>query len=196
MHNKHLVVVILVVLSTMVTTAQTRQLEVEPNHSTVGFSLDIAGGITRITGKFTDYTIELDLVDNDLSKSSVRVEIQAASINTGIPDRDAHLRTADFFDVENHPLITFTSAEIRKDGEGYVARGAFSMHGITKTLDIPVMVTGQDGNTWGFAITMPINRIDFGVGADFVHTAIENFLADEVDVHIYFWTRKKRQPKQ
>ncbi|MDX1409076.1 MAG: YceI family protein [Saprospiraceae bacterium] len=178
------------------TLAQTTYLEVEPNHSTVGFSVDIAGGLTRVTGKFTEYKIELDYVDRDITRSSVRVEIQAASIQTGIPDRDAHLRTADFFDVEQHPLIIFTSERIWKEEDQYLIEGPFTMRGVTRTLQLPFEVTGMDGNTLGFALEMPINRIDFGVGAEFVHTAIDNFLADEVDVHVYFWTRKKRTPKQ
>ena len=193
---KTLMSLTVMIMATVLLTAQTIQLDVEPNHSTLGFTLDIAGGMSKISGKFMDYHIYLDYVDQDLTKSSVFVEIDAASINTGIPDRDEHLRSPDFFDVEKYPSITFQSKEIKKHGDHYVAKGSFSMHGVTDEIEFPIKMTGADGNTLGFAMQTQIDRIKHGVGAEFEHSAIENFLADTVDVQIHFWTRKRKVPKE
>ena len=175
---------------------ETKQLTVEANHSTVQFIVPIANGITRVTGKFTDYTIDLNLVDNDLTKSTISATIQVKSINTGIEGRDDHLRTADFFDVEKYPEITFNSERIEKVDDHYVVHGKFTMHGITKDISFPLISTGSSGeNTLGFSSRLTLNRVDYGVGADFKHSSMENFLAEEILVEIDFWTKKKKVKK-
>ena len=171
----------------------TKELTVEANHSTVQFIVPIANGITRVTGKFTDYNIDLDFVDNDLSQSSISAIIQVKSINTGISARDEHLRTADFFDVEKYPEISFISERIIAAGDSYRVYGKFTMHGVTKDINFSIMPTGKSGeNTFGFSSRLVINRVDYGVGADFKHSSIENFLADEINIEIDFWTKKRK----
>lgn len=175
---------------------ETKQLTVEANHSTVQFIVPIANGITRVTGKFTDYTIDLNLVDNDLTKSTISTTIQVKSINTGIEGRDDHLRTADFFDAEKYPEITFNSERIEKVDDHYVVHGKFTMHGIAKDISFPLISTGSSGeNTLGFSSRLTLNRMDYGVGADFKHSSMENFLAEEILVEIDFWTKKKKVKK-
>lgn len=175
---------------------ETKQLTVEANHSTVQFIVPIANGITRVTGKFTDYTIDLNLVDNDLTKSTISTTIQVKSINTGIEGRDDHLRTADFFDAEKYPEITFNSERIEKVDDHYVVHGKFTMHGIAKDISFPLISTGSsDENTLGFSSRLTLNRMDYGVGADFKHSSMENFLAEEILVEIDFWTKKKKVKK-
>lgn len=175
--------------------AQNTQLEVEPNHSTVGFNLSIAG-FSMITGKFTDYRIYLDWNADDITQSRIEAVIQASSINTGIKDRDQHLQSADFFNVENHPTITFTSDSIRRVNYAhYEAFGKFSMHGVSKDIILPFEIVKIDGNTVGIRSRTSINRQEYGVGADFSHTSMPEFLADEVEVVIAFWTRKRKQKK-
>ncbi len=170
------------------------ELSVEPNHSTIQFSVPIAGGITRVTGKFTDFTIDIDYVEEDMTKSKIRSTIQAASINTGISGRDDHLRSLDFFDVEQYPEITFRSDTILKDKEGYVAFGDFQMHGIIQRIKLPFKITGRSGDhTIGFTSRLRLNRIQFGIGNEFKHTSIENFIADEIDIEIDFWTKKRKK---
>ena len=93
-----------------------RQYTIDTNHSTVGFSVSIMDGLSRVSGKFTDFTVTLTNDEKDITKSSVNVVIKAASINTGIPARDTHLRSADFFEVEKYPEITFQSKRIEKKG--------------------------------------------------------------------------------
>ena len=171
-----------------------KKLAVESNHSTVLFSVPISNGITRITGKFTEFSIDIDLVDEDFEKSKIKAVILTQSIDTGIPGRDDHLRTIDFFDTERFPEITFTSENIIKTEDGFVAKGNFQLHGITKQLQIPFVVTGKDGeNTIGLSSRLTIKRSDFNLGTEFQHTDMENFIGDEIGVEIDFWTKKRKE---
>ena len=174
--------------------SDTRPLTVESNHSTVQFVVPISNGITRITGKFNDYTIDIAYNDSDFTKSKISTIIKAESIDTGIDARDDHLRTADFFDVEKYPEITFTSKEIIKKGESFLVKGLFSMHGVSKSIEFPLIITGKDGdNTIGFSTRLTLNRFDYGVGAGFKHSSMENFLSEDIHVEIDFWTKKKKK---
>ena len=174
--------------------AQVRHLTIEPNHSTIGFDVAIAGGASRVNGKFLESDIELEFVDEDWTKSNMKFTIEAASINTGIEARDDHLRTSDFFDVEQYPNITFISDAITQVGDKqYRASGTFEMHGIQRKMDIPFTETYRDGNTIGVHIETSINRIEFEVGHTFEHTAIPNFLSDEILVRIDFWTKRDKR---
>ncbi|MBX2874980.1 MAG: YceI family protein [Saprospiraceae bacterium] len=174
-----------------------RWLTVEPNHSTIGFRVPISGGVTLVTGKFTDFDLELALVNEDWTQSEATFSIQAESINTGIPDRDQHLRSADFFDVEQYPTITFTSKTIKRiDDTHFEANGTFNMHGVSKAITLPFEILGYDGKSIGIQIRTQLNRLDYGVGSHFKHTTTPNFLAKEIEVEINFWTKRdKRKPK-
>ncbi len=119
-----------------------RQYPIDTNHSTVGFSVSIMDGLSRVNGKFTDFTVTLTNDEKDITKSSVNVVIKAASINTGIPARDTHLRSADFFDAEKYPEITFQSKRIEKKGKQLFALGTFTMHGVSKEIALPFQITG------------------------------------------------------
>lgn len=165
-------------------------LDVEPNHSTVGFVVPIAGGVTRVTGKFTDFSLDLDYVNQDMTQSSVVFTIQAISINTGIDQRDEHLRSADFFEVEKYPEIVFKSTAIRKTGETYEMDGTFTMHGITKNVTIPFELTST-GKRPSARIRWSLNREDYGIF--FEHTSEKNFLSKNIGIEIDFWTRKSKK---
>lgn len=173
---------------------ETIKLAVEPNHSTIQFAIPISGGLTRVTGKFTDFSIDMDYVDGDMTRSSIHAIIKAASINTGIPDRDDHLRTEDFFEVENYPEITFKTDSIVRNGEEYTAHGQFQMHGISKALALPLKMNGIDGKyTIGISSKLSIKRSDYDIGTEFQHTSMPDFLGDEIAVEIDFWTKKRKE---
>lgn len=173
--------------------AQERYLKVEPNHSTIGFNINIAG-FTQVTEKFTDYDILLDWNDTDVTASTMSATIQAVSINTGIPDRDTHLASPDFFNAEAYPTITFVSDSIEKIDDTHInVQGKFSMHGVTKEIVLPFEIVKMDGNTIGFASETTINRLDYGVGSEFKHTTMPDFLAKDIDIHLYFWTKKRKK---
>jgi polyisoprenoid-binding protein YceI len=170
------------------------KLVAETNHSTIQFSVPISNGLTRITGKFNEFSIDVELGDNDITKSRIVAVIKVNSINTGIPSRDEDLKTADFFDVEKFPEITFTSDKIVKEGNGYVAKGQFQMHGITKPMELRFKITGQsDNGVIGFTSRSSLKRSDFNVGTEFKHTTEDNFISDEIGVEIDFWTKKPKE---
>ena len=173
--------------------AQIRKLKVEPNHSTVGFRISISG-FTAITGKFGDYKINMDWNGENITASTIDAEIQATSINTGIPDRDDHLRSADFFDVEKYPTITFKSDSIKQINHSeFIAFGKFTMHGISKNIELLFQIIKMDGNTIGFKSRAEINRLDYGVGSSFNHDSMPDFLANIIQVEIDFWTKKRKE---
>ncbi len=176
---------------------RTRWLTVEPNHSTIGFRVPISGGVTLVTGKFTEFDLALELIEEDWTQSKATFTIEAKSINTGIPERDQHLRSADFFEVEKYPNITFASNNIRRiDDSHYEAIGTFTMHGVSKAITLPFEILGYDGKSIGIQIRTKLNRLDYGVGSNFKHTTTPNFLAKEIEVEINFWTKRdKRKPK-
>ena len=87
---------------------------IDLNHSNVGFTVPIMGGLSKVKGKFSDFAINLTNDEKDITKSSVSVTIKATSVDTGIEGRDKHLRTADFFDVEKFPEITFRARASRR----------------------------------------------------------------------------------
>ena len=197
---RHLVLLLAIsvtLLSFIGNPVEIRKLTAETNHSTLLFSVPISNGITRITGKFNEYTIDLDYVDEDFTKSTLPATIKVESIDTGISGRDEHLRSADFFNTEVYPEISFSSKRIEKTEQGYIAIGEFSMHGVTKEIELPFVITGVDGeNTIGISSRLSIDRTDYGVGNDFKHTAIENFISNKIDVEIDFWTKKRKTPKK
>jgi polyisoprenoid-binding protein YceI len=163
------------------------QYPIDTNHSTIGFSVSILNGLSKVTGKFTDFTVTLKKDEHDISKSSVSVVIQAKSINTGIAERDNHLRTADFFDVEKYPEITFRSTRIEKTGNQLIAIGTLTMHGVSKEIALPFTVSSIEKDpvtkkiTTGYATRLTLNRRDFGVHWQ---KSVPNFVSDNVEIEI------------
>jgi polyisoprenoid-binding protein YceI len=170
-----------------------RQYPIDMNHSTVGFSVSIMGGLSKVSGKFTDFSITLTNDEHDVTKSSVNVVIKAASINTGITARDNHLRTADFFDVAQFPEITFQSKRIEKQGKGFIAVGDLTMHGVTREIILPFSIAGTNRDAAkkkmniGYAAHLALNRRDFGINWE--HQSVPNFVGDNVDIDIALITR-------
>src|SRR5687768_6513568 len=144
----------------------TTNYEIDAAHSNIGFSIPIMGGLSNVRGKFTDFTVAIVYDDADVTRSSVKAVIKAASIDTGIERRDAHLRTPDFFDVEKFPEITFQSTRIEKKGKDFIAHGTFTMHGVSKEIALPFTVNGvrqaTDGKTTlGVTARATLNRRDY-----------------------------------
>ena len=173
--------------------AATTKYETDAAHSNVGFSIPIAGGLSNVRGKFTDFKVEIVYDDKDVTKSSVNAVIKTASIDTGIERRDAHLRTADFFDAEKNPEITFKSSRIEKKGKGFIAHGTFTMRGVSKEIALPFTINGvtreatTGKTTLGATARTTINRKDYGV--NFSRPDNPNFLGDLVEVELNIITR-------
>jgi polyisoprenoid-binding protein YceI len=118
-------------------------------HSTLLFRIRHLG-ISYAYGRFRDVsgTLQLDAADPEQSK--VRVEIGAASIDTGNEKRDQHLRSADYFDVERFPSISFTSTRVRKQPDDlYAITGDLTLHGVTRSVTVYMKLTGAGPDPWG-----------------------------------------------
>lgn len=167
--------------------------EADTAHSNVGFSIPIVGGLSHVRGKFTDFTVAIIYDDKDVTKSSVNAVIKAASIDTGIERRDAHLRTADFFDAEKHPEITYKSTRVEKTGKNLVAHGTFTMHGVAKEIALPFTINGVNRDektgktTLGLTARTTLNRKDFGI--NWGRPDNPNFLGDMVEIELNIITR-------
>ena len=140
---------------------------VDPVHSHVGFSVRHMM-VTTVRGTFTTYSGTFELDPNDFTKSKISGEIEVASVDTKNADRDNHLRTNEFFDVANHPKITFTSTRIEAKDDNYVVHGELTLRGVTKSISLDVEFAGATKNPYGQTIigvsaTSSINRREFGV---------------------------------
>ncbi len=166
---------------------------VDANHSTIGFSVPILDGVSSVRGKFTDFSVDLNFDETAITKSSVTATIKAASIDTGVEARDKHLRTADFFEVEKYPEITFQSSKIVKKEKNFIAIGTFTMHGVSKEISIPFTSTGKfynqitKKNLMGFSANLQLDRRDYGMA--WKHSAVPNWVGDLVTIELVILVR-------
>jgi polyisoprenoid-binding protein YceI len=162
--------------------------QVERSRSEVVFH--IVHMIGKVRGRFTAFSGQIRADPARPEHASVEFAIQAASINTGLPRRDDHLRGADFFDVKKYPEITFKSTKVTVQGkDSYVVHGPLSMHGVVKTVVLPVAVTAAAGNERGnetlrFEIKTTLDRKDYGIVWNKVLGSGGLLLGDDVDVVI------------
>lgn len=140
----------------------------DTSHSRIGFAVKHMM-VSTVRGEFKRFSGTLQLDEQDFTKSAIAGEIEVASLDTRDENRDAHLRSADFFDVERFPTITFKSTRIEpKGGNAYVVYGDLTIRGVTREVAIETEYSGTQKNPWGatmvgFSGTAEINRKDFGV---------------------------------
>lgn len=153
-------------MSTAVTTP-VRTYQIDRAHSEATFQ--VRHLLTKVRGRFSDFRGTIQFDEAAPARSSVDFTIQAASIDTSEPDRDKHLRSADFFDVEKFPTLTFTSESVTPHGsERFDVNGTLTIRGTAKNLTIPVAYLGAARDPWGneraaFEAEVTINRRDFGL---------------------------------
>ena len=175
-------------------TAATETYLFDKSHSKVGFQ--IRHWLTKVEGRFTEYGGKI-LIDRDKpANSSVEMTIQASSIDTGQERRDNHLRSADFFEVEKYPTITFKSSKVApKEKDLYEVTGDLTMHGVTKTIVAPVRHTGflnlGKQEKAGFEITFPINRKDYGIVWNRTADQGGVMLGDDVEISVLVEANKE-----
>ncbi|MGZ3508086.1 MAG: YceI family protein [Vulcanimicrobiaceae bacterium] len=175
-------------MTTTVTT-RSRTWAVDTAHSNVGF-ITRHMMISKVRGKFTALKGELQIPEGTAIPESIVAEIDAASVDTREEQRDGHLRSADFFDAENHPHLTFKSTSIRKVSDSaFEVTADLTIRGTTRSVTFPVDVEGQGTDPWGgqrigYAAKLRIDRRDFGLT---FNQALETggvLVSNEVDVEL------------
>ena len=137
-------------------------------HSNIGFSVKHMM-VSKVRGNFNEFSANLEGNEQDLTGATIDFTIDVASINTNNTDRDNHLRSADFFDVENYPSITFKATDIQSKGDDeYKVTGDLTIKDVTKPVTFDVEYEGKGTNPWGqevvaFSASSKINRKDFGL---------------------------------
>lgn len=165
MYKKIFTIFTAMILAAQISTAATYQ--VDPVHSQVEFSVDHLV-IFKVNGSFNEYqgVIEADAASKSLT--SAKAEIKVASIDTREAKRDAHLLSADFFDAENHPIMTFTSKRVEGSGDNITVVGDLTIRGTTKEVALKGSFRGENTDPWGnvragFTASTVINRHDYGL---------------------------------
>jgi polyisoprenoid-binding protein YceI len=142
--------------------------KIDPMHSIIGFAIRHLE-INWVEGRFKDFTGTIHYDDSDLTKSTVEFTAKVESIDTGVEPRDKHLRTADFFEAEKYPEMTFKSTRVERKGkQGGILYGDFTLKGVTKQVSLPFTITGAVKDPWGntrFGVNAKttINRRDYGI---------------------------------
>jgi len=163
------------------------QYKIDPVHSNVGFAVKHMV-VNTVHGRFNDWSGNIVYDDKDLAKSSVNVTIKTASINTENSQRDTHLKSPDFLDVEKFPEITFQSKSVEKQTDGFVAHGILTIRGVSKNVDLPFKINGPikagDSNLLGAEASLTINRQDYGVAWSKSLAPGELVVANDVKIDI------------
>lgn len=162
--------------------------QIDTTHSSVEFAIRHLV-IAKVRGRFTKFSGTVVLDPADLTKSSVSAQIEAASITTNQDQRDAHLRSADFFDTEQFPLLTFVSSKVVQRGDDLEVTGALTIRGTTKTVVLAVENLGATKDPWGnqrvaFAAKGSIDRKDFGLHWNQVLEAGGFVVGDKVELSL------------
>ena len=160
---------------------------IDPVHSEVGFSARHMM-VSKVRGRFTTFSGQIVTGADPLS-STVSAEIDLASITTGNDQRDDHIRSADFFEVETYPTMTYRSTGVRADGDGYVLDGELTLKDVTKSVPLTLELNGFGpdpfgGTRAGFTATGEINRKDFNVN---FNAPMQNggvVVSDKIGLHL------------
>ena len=142
---------------------------IDPVHSEVSFVVRHMM-VSKVRGRFDTFEGTIITAENPL-ESSVTASVDLSSVNTGQEQRDAHIRSADFFEVEKHPMMTFASTGVRAEGDHFLLDGDLSIKGVTQPVTFKLEVNGFGpdafgGTRAGFSAATEINRKDFGVNFD------------------------------
>ncbi|MBU6481304.1 MAG: YceI family protein [Nitrospirae bacterium] len=151
----------------LVAHAEPARWDVDPDHSTIEFRVTHMV-VSKTTGRFMDYAGFIDMDAEAGTVKAIEATIKTGSVNTNHEKRDAHLRNADFFDVEHYPTMTFKLKRYKKTAEGYTAAGDLTLRGVTKEITLVGHYNGTTkdpmGNTRaGFNAEGKLNRKDFGM---------------------------------
>ena len=163
------------------------EYSVDKDHSNVGFT--IRHLVSKVPGSFKDYEGTFNFDEKDLKSSKVQFTIKAASIDTANAKRDEHLRSADFFNVEKNPTISFVSKKITGSGKHFKIEGDMTMLGVTKPVTFNAEYMGAQKDPWGnmkagFSASSKINRKDFGMVFNKVLDSGSLMLGEDVTIQL------------
>lgn len=137
-------------------------------HSSIGFTVRHLV-VSKVRGRFTRWTGTIRMDENDLTRAQVHIAIEPASVDSGVEQRDNHLRSPDFFDVATYPTMTFKSAQVEQGKDGALKLvGDLTMHGVTRPVTLEVEYAGSQKDPWGgvragFSARASLDRRDFGL---------------------------------
>ena len=160
--------------------------QIDRSHSEVRFR--VRHLLSRVGGQFKDFTGEIVFDPDRLEASSVNVLIDAASIDTGVSDRDVHLRSDDFFAVDKYPHLTFVSDRIVRTGaDSFTVHGTLTVRGVSRRVELPVTYLGSARDPFGkdlvaFEASIRLNRKDFGLTWNAALETGGFLVGDDVDV--------------
>jgi polyisoprenoid-binding protein YceI len=173
---------------TTATATKTQTYNIDKAHSEVTFQ--VRHLLTKVRGRFSEFDGVIDYDEDQPERSSTQVTVQAASVDTNERDRDAHLRSADFFDAENFPTLTFRSRNIvSKGGDEFELHGDLTIHGVTRQAVFDVQLLGKAKDPWGneriaFEAEAVINRKDYGLNWNAVLETGNFLVGDEVKISL------------
>lgn len=157
------------------------------SHSEIGFTVRHAG-ISKVRGRFKEANAEVR-VGPSLAESSLRAVVKTASFDSGDANRDTHVKSADFFDVEKYPEMTFKATKVEGDGEDYTVTGDLTIHGVTKPVELEVEFTGVAVDPFGatragFTAETEISRKEFGLTWNAALAAGGVLVSDKVKISL------------
>jgi polyisoprenoid-binding protein YceI len=161
---------------------------IDPSHTSVEFTVRHLG-LAKVRGRFHGVDASV-VVGDDLSTSTVDAEIDLGTVDTGNPDRDTHLRSTDFFNVEANPKMTFSSTRIDQVGETYRLVGDLSLNGVTKPVELDVEFFGtsvfpMDQSTRaGFTASGQLSRKDYGIEFNVALGGDKYMISDKVNIDL------------
>jgi polyisoprenoid-binding protein YceI len=160
---------------------------IDPVHSEVGFAARHMM-VSKVRGRFRTFSGQIVTGASPLD-SSVTAEIDLSSIDTGNEQRDAHIRSADFFEVETYPTMTYRSTGVRQHGDGFILDGKLTLKGVTKDVPLTLELNGfgpdpYGGTRAGFTATGELNRSDFGVSFNAAMETGGVVVSEKITLHL------------
>jgi polyisoprenoid-binding protein YceI len=167
----------------------TKSWNIDTSHSGINFAIRHMV-VSKVRGRFAKFTGSIDLDESDLTRSTLKAKIDAASIDTGTPDRDVHLRSADFFDTDAFPELLYRSRRIEAlSGDRYRVIGDLTIRDVTREVPLEVEYGGRATDPWGneragFSARASLDRKDFGLTWNQVLEAGGVIVGDRVEIDI------------
>jgi polyisoprenoid-binding protein YceI len=168
--------------------AETARWDIDPDHSAIEFRVAHMV-VSKTSGRFTDYQGFVEMDADAKTLKSIEATIKAGSIDTNHDKRDAHLRNADFLDVEQFPTMTYKMSQYQKQGDTYTIIGDLTLRGVTKQVTLSATFNGVTKDPWGntragFSADGTLNRKDFGMVWNKVLDSGGLVVGDEVHIHL------------